>query len=1204
MKASRPHHEKHMAVNLPVKEGTPRQNSTAAILNEITEKRQRSVKHFFRDDGTYAAYVYPSPAHYLVNGVYKDIDNSLIDTTDDTGNAVLQNKDNEYKVNISKNTQAQKLIRLVKDKYELSWNIKGIGSSLPSITPKNTQLLSSLPKNNIQTILGNIESAINLKSIFSGVDVTYQVKSTQFKENIIINKKLQNPQFVYNLYVKNLGAKLLSNRTIVFYDTADETNEIFIMRVPFMIDSNNNVSDDITVSFEVSKTGYTLTITPDNAWINSSGRVFPITIDPYVQTSTSASDISDTYISSNNTGSYTDPLLKVGYDSTSGQARSLIKFTLPTLTAAETIYYAGLSMYLSATDTTNSQIDVHKVTMDWNSSSVTWSAPPSFDSKIEEFQIMSSAGTYNFDVTGMAKSWYTEANFGLMLMRDPETIGTNNSVSFYSSDSSSTGLRPQVTVYYVNNSGLEGYWTYHSQDVGRAGTGHVNDYTGNLVFIHNDLSMNGNRMPATINHVYNSNDNSKDKDIGYGPGWRLNLSQTVKWEPINSVNYYTHTDEDGTKHYYKYDSSKGYYVDDAGTGFMLTAAGSGTSQIITITDKSGNKLDFGYYNYLMDIQYLTDIQDKNGNKITLGYDANNKLTTVTDGVGRITTLTYNTVGVGYLLEIAYPDGRKTEFRYAGALLNTITYPDNMVTTYTYDTNNLLTGAINYDGYKMTYSYYDKSVSGNILAYRIQSIQEANTDGTAGGGLTLSYGKNSTTFIDSNGRKNIYQFNYMGNTMSIQDTDGSAQYYQYIEQDVNKNKLTVESKLQKTVINLLKNHNMESSGGWTAGGANGSTGSGNFDTSIKNIGNQSLKVVKTNTSGRQYFLQAAALTAGGTYTLSGYVKTMDISNTNGMGAVVYATYATAGGDWPYEDSRYVNGTEDFQRIEVTFTLPSDMPPGYVYIGAGIAGETGTAYFDNLQLEEGPIANRYNLVENPSLEGGTDAPDSWTKNEFTDSSDTITNAEAIFGSQSFKFTGQFGKAKQLYQDIDISGNAGDEFIAGAWAKADSVPVASGYKRNFALDVVLRGATQDLDQVVIIPFNDGVFDWQYLSQRIIANNAYVGITVYLLYYYNANTAYFDGIQLYREEFGTSFTYDTNGNVETITDLAGQTSTFKYDGNNDLINATDPKGSSFEYAYDGSRNISSAVSSENVKYSFTYDSYGNPITAKVSDTTMFIGS
>jgi YD repeat-containing protein len=95
------------------------------------------------------------------------------------------------------------------------------------------------------------------------------------------------------------------------------------------------------------------------------------------------------------------------------------------------------------------------------------------------------------------------------------------------------------------------------------------------------------------------------------------------------------------------------------------------------------------------------------------------------------------------------------------------------------------------------------------------------------------------------------------------------------------------------------------------------------------------------------------------------------------------------------------------------------------------------------------------------------------------------------------------------------------------------------------------------------------------------------------------FDGIQLYKEEFGDSYTYDSKGNVVSIANLAKQNSSFAYNGSNDLVKSVDPKGSEFNYVYDDKHNISKATSAENVVYSFEYDPYGNPKTSEVGDST-----
>lgn len=69
---------------------------------------------------------------------------------------------------------------------------------------------------------------------------------------------------------------------------------------------------------------------------------------------------------------------------------------------------------------------------------------------------------------------------------------------------------------------------------------------------------------------------------------------------------------------------------------------------------------------------------------------------------------------------------------------------------------------------------------------------------------------------------------------------------------------------------------------------------------------------------------------------------------------------------------------------------------------------------------------------------------------------------------------------------------------------------------------------------------------------------------YNYNCNEAWFDGMQLFKEEFNQSFVYDANGNVTSVQGLANQDNAFEYNGSNDLIKATDAKGNKFNYTYD----------------------------------------
>ena len=128
-----------------------------------------------------------------------------------------------------------------------------------------------------------------------------------------------------------------------------------------------------------------------------------------------------------------------------------------------------------------------------------------------------------------------------------------------------------LQIVFRNANGLESYWDYTSVSAGRAGTGYVNNYTGNLTWVHSDIGFGGNRMPVSISHIYNSGD-SGSNDYGLGYGWRTNYHQTLKKVVLtddgNNVlatnGAYVWTDCDGTEHYFVKTTTSGTFVDEDG----------------------------------------------------------------------------------------------------------------------------------------------------------------------------------------------------------------------------------------------------------------------------------------------------------------------------------------------------------------------------------------------------------------------------------------------------------------------------------------------------------------------------------------------------------------------------------------------------------------------------------------------------------------
>ena len=439
---------------------------------------------------------------------------------------------------------------------------------------------------------------------------------------------------------------------------------------------------------------------PNKEWLEDEEREYPVVIDPTVKTSLNYENIQDTYIFNGDTGypnRHEAHILRVGSNRTlasKNPTRSLIKFGLPNLSAGDQVISATLDIcsYIDTNEWTPPteiiQIDVHKMTTDWTAPTATWNnLNDKYDTRISDYakyqyDTNQPAKFYYFDITSMVKDWYiTGNNYGLVLKDHTEVYNAPHSDAyFFSADINRQYInaRPMVQIVYRNQTGLETYQTYHTQQVGRAGTIHTNDYNGNVTLLHPDASTPGQNLSVSVNHVYNTND--KEVNIGYGNGFRLNLSQTIEKVTIGEQEYAKYTDEDGTKHYF--DKSGNSYIDSENLKLTLKLE----NDIFTLIDNSNNKFIFtkkasssgeiwhlsksiDANNNTINITLINDstvgakiekVTDSAGDSINFTY-TNNKLATITDKASRSTNYEYD--NNGNLVKITYSDGKYSEYTY-------------------------------------------------------------------------------------------------------------------------------------------------------------------------------------------------------------------------------------------------------------------------------------------------------------------------------------------------------------------------------------------------------------------------------------------------------------------------------------------------------------------------------------------------------------
>ena len=298
------------------------------------------------------------------------------------------------------------------------------------------------------------------------------------------------------------------------------------------------------------------------------------------------------------------------------------------------------------------------------------------------------------------------------------------------------------------------------------------------------------------------------------------------------------------------------------------------------------------------------------------------------------------------------------------------------------------------------------------------------------------------------------------------------------------------------------------------------------------------------------------------------------------------------------SESVVSDEEWTRVEVTYTHPASAQTAVMYPCLQSCGK-GYAYFDAVQCEQSANASRYNLIENGDFTWSDPEAGSmfgWHAGVGTGArGESSTSAAPQMDTHVYAVAGDPREEKSRYQNFHISGSKGDVYTVAGWAKGDSVPLKDG-ARKFGITArfTYTDGTTD-DQTV--SFNPDAEQWQYAAQRVVAKQDYTLLQIYLVYDNNENTAYFDGIQLFREEFGHSYVYDSDGNITSVTDLQKKTTTYEYKNNN-LTKMVLPSGASQTYTYDSYHNVLTATSPEGVSSSFTYDTYGNNTQVSVGGT------
>ena len=1258
----------------------------ALILSEVEEEREEDSKTFLLNNGDFLVAQYGTPIHYETeDGTWEEIDNSVAQEdagTEEEGYGTSEKAGRQARIKFSKKLKEGKTVSIKNTDFPISWGFSGAEKNTVEIQEDaedgteqevaivaedsgETEKEKAKKKNDRFLKFDDSSEILRYPDIYENVDVTYQVKTSGIKENLILKQAGTKNTFEIVYDIGKLEAVQVDAQTINLMN-GEET--IYQIQAPYMRDEAGNYSEEVAIEItELKNKKMTVTMEASEEWLSSEERVYPVILDPVVFTKTAKSAIDTTFVASGTASTnYSGKLeLLVGKESsTYKNCRTLVKFTLPELNPGDMVVDADLNLYLYAMDfyastTPDLQVNAHLLTGSWSLSSVTWNNQPDYDTTILDYNYLErdEEGFQPFDITEAVKSWYegTADNYGILLKSYNEsgTYAETGVKAYFWPEryNEIDDAYPVIQIEYRNNKGLEEYWSYTTLSAGTAGTAYINDYTGNLVFVHEDAVTTGNLLPVTLQHVYNGYTMGTHAAASYpraGRGWKLSVQQTVKTSDNygltgDSLEYYPYAyeDGDGTVHFFykKTEDGTTRYLDEDGLGLELKI--SGTTK--TITDKEDNVMTFGPKGH------LNSIKDASGNEIKISYDSDTydkpQIKKVTDGAGHVLSFAEHSTETHSVKTVTDPAGRKTSFSFTAyndagnASLTTITYPDGTTSTYTYDSNGALKTAVSADGSGLKFYYTSKA-----KGYRICKVEELAADGTVGQTITFDRSKYNTTVLQSNGSDDVfdtdddllttYQFDNWGRTMATNTRTSSGAYYGgevavYTSGTVNSsgsnikqlNKVSNSAYASRNITNLLKNHSAEKSGSWGKGYWKSSvTYSGEMTEEQSLFGSRAFKLTGTDmpSDGAAVYYQdvdSSYALAGSTYTFSSYIRTSgvvrDTENTAdaAYGACLALRFTLSDGSTRDLFSEYRKGTnttainKGWVRVSLTYQVPQDATAVRVYLM--LRNATGTAYFDGIQLEKSAGMNPYNMLENASFDRLTDGvPDSW--NIVSDNSgDGYSTSYYFNGGGSMKLIGNASESKYVYQQVPVSGVENDIYVVSGWARAEAVPDQGDEERPFDIYAMIYYSNGDsVLKSKKAEFNRDVAGWQRVSMAFNLTNGVSGdnltptkISIGIRYSKQENIAYFDNIQLLKD-VSSSYTYDSEGNIITARESGEQSQAMSYDDASNLTSLTDAENNLYEYEYNDAHQVTEAKSPIGQKVLFSYNSKGVVTSTNISSS------
>ncbi|PDV97794.1 RHS repeat-associated core domain-containing protein [Candidatus Chloroploca asiatica] len=547
-------------------------------------------------------------------------------------------------------------------------------------------------------------------------------------------------------------------------------------------------------------------------------------------------------------------------------------------------------------------------------------------------------------------------------------------------------------------------------------------------------------------------------------------------------------------------------------------------------------------------------RDRNGNKVTLFYEGE-YLVRVENASGRVIRFDYN--ADGFITAIHAPEGKTLTYAYTDGNLTSVTDARGHTTEYRYSDDQQLTAIITPEGHPFLQIAYDDEFR---VQQQVVGFQET---------YRFSYSDDLTETIvtDSFDQPTTYTYDDMGRLIAMQDALGFTETYGY-DDDFNRTAFTDRLGRVYTYTYDDRGNRLSETGplGWSRAWAF------NDLDQVTQFTDAEGRVTRFDYDARGNLI-GITNAAGDTSTLSYDARGLPTNITDFNGNQTTNTYDATTGDLRSS----TNGVGD----QVQFSYDG---LGRLSTTTNGRGFTSTYTFDgndNLIQLDGPLGFtlRYSYDKNDNLITATDANGDVTRFRYDEAEQLVAEVTPLGFTTSYAYDAM----NNLVRVEDAEGRVWTFAYDAVYNQvAEHAPEQShtffrydGVGNLTALircNSPLEGESCAVQQVQELVYDD-------LDRVVTAiANAVPGVPA------SADT-----------NVTTQFSYDLVGNLLTLTDANGISTSFRYDLLDRLVREESAAAQVTTYAYDPMGNLTTLTNPRGFSTSFSYDAANR--LASVSD-------